>query len=162
LNSSLAQSAAELWLTKVCPKRANYAFSEKFRIRPKTGFLAHNFGHRYAGKSIKGSIDTDFDLIFNKTLSEKNGSIGWGPGPAKGGQNFQNTSTCGSPPSEPPTENKKRFCSISTRRLAESVEGLNNSLTLAAGELWPKKCQPLAGRKGLNEDTLYIKQIEII
>jgi len=30
LNSSLAQSAAELWLAKVCPKRANYAFSEKF------------------------------------------------------------------------------------------------------------------------------------
>jgi len=30
LNSSLAQSAAELWLAKVCPERANYAFSEKF------------------------------------------------------------------------------------------------------------------------------------
>jgi len=29
LNSSLAQSAAELWLAKVCPERANYAFSEK-------------------------------------------------------------------------------------------------------------------------------------
>jgi len=27
LNSSLAQSAAELWLAKVCPERANYAFS---------------------------------------------------------------------------------------------------------------------------------------
>jgi len=30
LNSSLAQSAAELWLAKVCPERVNYAFSEKF------------------------------------------------------------------------------------------------------------------------------------
>jgi len=30
LNSSLAQSAAELWLAKVCPEMANYAFSEKF------------------------------------------------------------------------------------------------------------------------------------
>jgi len=30
LNSSLAQFAAELWLAKVCPERANYAFSEKF------------------------------------------------------------------------------------------------------------------------------------
>ena len=30
LDSSLAQSAAELWLAKVCPERANHAFSEKF------------------------------------------------------------------------------------------------------------------------------------
>jgi len=28
---------------------------------------------------------------------------------------------------------------MSTRRLAESIEGLNNSLVLAAGDLWPKK-----------------------
>ena len=59
LNSSLAQSAAELWPAKVCP-----------------GFLAHNFGYRYASKSIKGSIDADFDLVFKKTLSQKNRSIG--------------------------------------------------------------------------------------
>jgi len=90
LNSSLAQSAAELWLAKVCPKKANCAFSEKFRIRPKTVFFTHNFGYRYAGKSIKGSIDADFDLVFNKILRQKNGSMGWGPGLAKGGQNFQN------------------------------------------------------------------------
>jgi len=76
LNSFPAQSAAELWPAKVCPKRANYAFSEKFGIRLKTRFLAYNFGYRYASKSIKGSIDVDFDLVFNKTLSEKNGSIG--------------------------------------------------------------------------------------
>jgi len=44
---------------KVWPERANYAFSEKLGIRPKTGFLAHNFGHRCASKSIKGSIDAD-------------------------------------------------------------------------------------------------------
>jgi len=39
--------------------------------------------------------------------------------------------------------------SISTRRLAESVEGLNSSLALAAGDFWPKKaCQsrPLKGK----------------
>jgi len=65
LNSSLAQSAAELWLAKVFPERANYAFSEKVGIRPKTGFLTHNFGYRYASKSIQGSIDADFDLVFN-------------------------------------------------------------------------------------------------
>ena len=28
---------------------------------------------------------------------------------------------------------------MSTRRLAESIEGLNSSLALAAGDLWPKK-----------------------
>jgi len=44
--------------------------SEKFRIRSKTGFLTHNFGYRYASKSIKSSIDADFDLVFNKTLSQ--------------------------------------------------------------------------------------------
>jgi len=30
LNSSLPQSTAESWLAKVCPKKANYAFSETF------------------------------------------------------------------------------------------------------------------------------------
>ena len=75
---------------QICPERANYAFSEKFWIRPKTGFLTHNFGYRYASKSIQGSIDKVFDLVFNKTLSQKSGSMSWGPGPAKGGQNFQN------------------------------------------------------------------------
>jgi len=38
---------------------------------------------------------------------------------------------------------------MSTRRLAESVEGLNSSLALAAGNLWPKKGQPIAVVKGL-------------
>jgi len=50
--------------------RANYACSEKFWIRPKTGFLTHNFGYRYAIQSIKSSIDADCDLEFNKTLSQ--------------------------------------------------------------------------------------------
>jgi len=54
-----------LRVAKVCPERANYAFSEKFSIRPKTGFLTHIFGNRYASKLINGSIDTDFDLVFN-------------------------------------------------------------------------------------------------
>jgi len=75
---------------QICPERANYAFSEKFLIRPKTGFLTHNFGYRYSSKSIQSSIDADFDLVFNKTLSQKSGSMGWGSGPAKGGENFQN------------------------------------------------------------------------
>jgi len=71
LQGSLAQSAAELWLAKVCPERANYAFSEKFWIRPKTGFLTYNFGHKYASKSFKGSIDADFNLVFEQNVEPK-------------------------------------------------------------------------------------------
>jgi len=51
--------------------------------------------------------------------------------------------------SKPGTENKKLFFSISTRRLAESVEGLNSSLTLTTGDLWPKKGWSIAVVKGL-------------
>jgi len=32
---------------------------------------------------------------------------------------------------------------MSTRRLGESVEGLNSSLALAAGDLWSKKGEPI-------------------
>ena len=68
LNSSLAQSAAHLWLVKFFPERTNYTFSKTFWILSKTGFLSHNFGHRYAiaSKSIKGSKDADFGLVFKK------------------------------------------------------------------------------------------------
>jgi len=90
LNSSLAQSAAELLLAKFFPERENYVFSETFSILPKIGFFSHNFGYRYASKSIKGSTDADFGLVFMKTLSQKNGSMGWGPGPGKGGQKCEN------------------------------------------------------------------------
>jgi len=64
-----------------------------FWIRPKTEYLIHNFDYRYASKSTQGSIDAYFDLVFKKTLSQKNGSMGWGPGPAKCGENFQNMSS---------------------------------------------------------------------
>ena len=37
---------------------------------PKTGFLTHNFSYSHASKSIQGSIDADFDIVFNKTLSQ--------------------------------------------------------------------------------------------
>jgi len=72
-------------------------------------FLTHNFGYKYASKSIKGSIDADFHLVFNKTLSQKNGSIGWGPGPAKCGQNVQNMPSLWRHLQKTPTENEKNF-----------------------------------------------------
>jgi len=38
---------------------------------------------------------------------------------------------------------------MSTKRLAESVQGLNSSLALVADDLWPKKGRPIAAGKGL-------------
>jgi len=47
--------------------------------------FVHNFCYRYARKSLKGSKDVDFGLVSKKILSQKNGPMGWSPGPAKGG-----------------------------------------------------------------------------
>jgi len=59
--------------------------------------------------SIKGSIDADFDPVFNKTLSQKNGSTGRGPGPAKKGQNFQNMPSLWRHLQKTPTETENCF-----------------------------------------------------
>ena len=70
--------------------------------------------------------------------------MGWGPGPAKGGKRKAKTPPLVAvPPGNPKPKTKKIFFSISTRRLAESVEGLNNSLALAAGDLWPNNWDPI-------------------
>jgi len=50
----------------------------------------------------------------------------------------------------------KTFFFMSTRRLAESVEGLNSSLALSAGDLWPKKGRPIAAVEGLNSSMCAI------
>jgi len=55
------------------------SFLKRFEFCQKL-FFSHNFGYRYASKSIKGSIDADFGLVFKKILSQKNWSMGWGPG----------------------------------------------------------------------------------
>ena len=74
--------------------------------------------------------------------------MGWGAWPAKGDQNFQNMPSLWRHLQKTPTENEKSFFFLmSTRRLAETVEGLNSSL---AGALWPKKGRPIAVVKGLN------------
>jgi len=44
-------------------------------------FFIRSFGYRYARKPFKGSEDVDFCLVSEKNLSQKNGSMGWGPGP---------------------------------------------------------------------------------
>jgi len=70
-------------------------------------FLIHNFGYRYARKQFKGSKDADFCLVSEKNLSQKNGSMGWVPGPGKGGQKkCKNTPTGDVPPRKRQTKNK--------------------------------------------------------
>ena len=60
-------------------------------------------------------------------------------GQGKVAKKCKSTPTCDVPPNKRQTKNKKHFFSMSTRRLDEFVEGLNSSLALAAGDLWPKK-----------------------
>ena len=120
-------------------------------IVTKFCFFVHSFGYRYARKSFKDSKDEDFGLVSKKILSQNNGPIGWGPGPGKCGQkkhpHLQRSSQ--------QTENEKRFFSILSRRLAESVDGLDSSLAQSPGELWPKECEPIYGlSRSLKGSTL--------
>jgi len=61
---------------------------------------------------------------------------------------FPNHSLILTSPPETPHQKQKTFFSMSTRRLAESVDGLNSSLSLAAGDLWPQKSRSIAAIKG--------------
>jgi len=92
LNSSLAQSAAELWLAK---------FDLKWRFLSKGGFLSYKFGPRYASKSIKGSKDADHSLA-SKKRKPKNGSLGWRSGPDKLAKNAKTCPYCDVTPRKPP------------------------------------------------------------
>jgi len=103
-------------------------------------FFAHNFGYRYARKRFKGSKDANFGLVSRKILNQNNGPMGWGPGPGKGGQKKQKHPHLWRSPQRTPNQKRKVFVSISSRRLAESVEGLNSSLAQSPGQLWPKEC----------------------
>ena len=127
-----------LWLAKVCPEKAIYAFSKKFEIWPKTGFFTHNCCYRYASKSIKGSIDVDFDLVFNKRMS-KEWVNGLGPRAGQRRPNFQNMPSLWRHLQKTPNPKRKTF---------ESVEGLNSSLAQSSGELWVCKCLQKCGFRG--------------
>jgi len=54
----------------------------------------------------------------------------------------QTCSHCDVTHKEPKIQAKKIFFTISSRRLAESVEGLINSLALLVGKLWLAKVCP--------------------
>jgi len=97
------------------------------------GFWAHNSGSRHARRSIKVSTDADDSLVSRKILKQKS-LIGLAPRASQILSKFKNTPICDFPPREPRTQ-IKTFCLVETERLAESVEGLNSFLTIAAGEL---------------------------
>ena len=152
MNSALARSAGEC-----CPYREGVC-SNPFHIEkgcvPTPGvcgcrnfhqlcFFIHNFGYRYARKPFKGSKDAVFCLVSEKNLSQNNRSIGWGPEPGEGGQKNAKTPPLVTFPPANAKPKQKIFFSMSTRRLAESVEGLNSSLALGAGDLSPKKGEPM-------------------
>ena len=63
-------------------------------------------------------------------------------GQVKVAKKSKNTSTCSGPPSEPQTENENRFFSITSRRLAESEDGLDSSLAQSGAELQRCKLTP--------------------
>ena len=81
---------------------------------------------------MKSSKDADFGLVSEKILSHNIGPMGWSPGPGKGSQKHLHLWRS---PQKKTTKNENFFFSISTTRLAESVEGLNSSLAQSSGEL---------------------------
>jgi len=95
--------------------------------------LGHNFGSRHARRSNKGSIDAGDHLVFKKRLRQNFGPLNWRPGPVKVGQ--KNKNTLRASPRRTPHPNQKTFFLIEPRSLGASVEGLNNPLAIAAGEL---------------------------
>ena len=145
LNSSLAQSAAELWLTKVWPEMANVTFCETFWFLSKARFLRHNFSSRYANKLMKSSKDTDHSLVSKKNLSQKMANWVRAKGQANSPKMQKHVLIVMSP-----TENHKwkNIFYICSRRFAESVEGLNSSLAQSAVESWHCKLFKKSGARG--------------
>ena len=97
-------------------------------------FLVCNFGSRHARRSSKVSIDAGDYLVSKKSFGQNFGPSDWRPEPVKVGQITENTPTLRARPRQTPHPNQNFFF-IEPRRLAASVEGLNNSLAIAAGEL---------------------------
>jgi len=71
-------------------------------------FWGHNFGSRYARRSIKSSIDAGGLVVSTKSLSKNFGSLDWRPGPVKVGQKFKNTPTLGAPLRRTSNPNQKK------------------------------------------------------
>jgi len=132
--SSLAYSSGKLsWvIASYCSRQwETHAFSD---FGGKMGFLGHNFGSRHARRPRKVSIDAGDYLVSIKSFSQNLGPLDWRPGPVRIGQKNENTPTLRARPKRTLTQIKK-IVLIEPRRLAASVEGLNNILAIAAGEL---------------------------
>jgi len=103
------------------------------------GFLSHNSYSRDDRRSIKGSENANDHLVSKTTLSQK--MAHW-IGAQRQSKLVKNSKT--PPLVTSPQENHKpkteKIFSVETRRLAESIEGLNSPLAIAADELCPKKC----------------------
>jgi len=103
-------------------------------------FLDYKFRYRYVRNPTTGSKDSDDSLVSKKKLDPKicliglATRVGW-----RWRKRGKNASTCDDPHREPKPKTKV-FFSILTRRLAESVDGLNSSLAESVGELW--RCKP--------------------
>ena len=105
-------------------------------------FFGHNFGSRHARRSSKGSNDAGDHLVSNKKFESKFRPIGLASKARQILSKKQKRPTFRAPPGEPLTQIKIKK-KIEPRRLAASVEGLDNSLAIAASELSPKKHAPI-------------------
>ena len=119
-----------------------HAFSD---FEGKMFCLGHNFGSRHARRSSKSSIDAGDYLVSRKSLIQNFPHWIGVQGLSKLVKKTKTPPLSETLPGEPLTQIKKFFL-IEPRRLAASVEGLNNSLAIAAGELQPKKHAPIYWR----------------
>ena len=69
--SSLAQSAAKLWLTKIRRIRANQTYCATSLFLSKFRFFSHNFGSGNATKLIKPCKDSNYSFVYKKSLIKK-------------------------------------------------------------------------------------------
>jgi len=102
--------------------------------------LGHDSGSSHARRSIKGSKDADDDLVSKKSLNQKINlikEVHWigAQGQSKWVKNSKTCFLCDVTKRKPHTQTNNFL--IETRRLAESVNGLNSSLAIAIVELWP-------------------------
>jgi len=145
--SSLAYSSGVLSrvIASYCSRQwETHAFSD---FGGKMGFWGDNFGSRHARRSSKGSIDAEDYLFSTKRFSQNFGPLDWRPRLIKIGQKNENTPLC-EPVSGEPLTQIKNCCLIKPRRFAASVEGLNNSLAIAAGEYNKKSTRQSIGARG--------------
>ena len=78
-----------------------------------------------------------------KKTELKNRSLDWRPGSGKFGQRCKKCPYVDATNRKPKLKSNHLLVFLSeTIRRAERVNGVNSSLAVAAGDLWPKKCRP--------------------